>query len=166
MQNRVTAHLYTETKTVLRNHKYEMIYGEDGTLFSQGRHKTKLRPSDLPEWYVRGRYYKHFGYLSAKGVRHLYYRPNLFTNHMFKDDFLFISYDCEIIPNEDILQITGSDEYIYDWEIVDFLKTAEKYSGCDISNIKAEIEQKRVWFKEHFPEDYVREVGACDSIWA
>ena len=35
------------------------ITNEDGTLFS-GNHKTKIRPEDLPEWYIYGRYYKCF----------------------------------------------------------------------------------------------------------
>ena len=165
MPNKIAANLYTETKTLLHDHGCVTIRGEGGNLFSQGRYKTKILPSNLPEWYVRGRYYKHFGYLSAKGVQHLYYRPNLFTNHMFEDDFLFISYNREIVPNEDILQITGGDEYNYGWNIVDFLKMVEKYLACDISSIKAEIEQKRLWFKEHFPEDYTCEIGVHDSIW-
>ena len=33
------------------------ISNDDGTLFS-GCFKTKIRPTDLPEWYLYGRYYK------------------------------------------------------------------------------------------------------------
>ena len=92
---RKLAHLYSETKTNQRTGMYKMIYGKDETLFSGGIYPTKITASDLPEWYVHGRYYKHWGYLSAKGVKSLVYEPSKFSNHMFKDDFLYISYkDC------------------------------------------------------------------------
>ena len=37
---------------------------------------TKIKAKDLPEWYVHGRFYKRFGYLSSKGVVDLHYIPN------------------------------------------------------------------------------------------
>ena len=80
---RKLAHLYSETKTNQRTGMYKMIYGKDETLFSGGIYPTKITASDLPEWYVHGRYYKHWGYLSAKGVKSLVYEPSKFSNHMF-----------------------------------------------------------------------------------
>ena len=78
---------------------------------------------------------------------------------MFKDDFLFISYEKPITHTTDsILDYTGHDEHIYGGFIVKFLKAAEKYSGYDISEIKAQIEDKRLWFKENYPGDYAHEV--------
>lgn len=53
---------------------------------------------------------------------------------------------------------TGYDEYIYGSAIVRFLKAAEKYSGYDISGIKAQVEDKRIWFKNTYPEFYELEV--------
>ena len=63
------------------------ISNDDGTLFS-GCFKTKIRPTDLPEWYLYGRYYKRWGYMSTKGIVDMVYRPNLHVNHFLKDDFL------------------------------------------------------------------------------
>ena len=73
------------------------ISNDDGTLFS-GCFKTKIRPTDLPEWYLYGRYYKRWGYMSTKGIVDMVYRPNLHVNHFLKDDFLYISYKEKIEP--------------------------------------------------------------------
>lgn len=161
---RKLSRLYTESKTNSRTGHYRMIYGKDNTLFSSGIYPTKVTAENLPEWYVHGRYYKHWGYLSAKGVKSLVYEPNKFSNHMFKDDFLYISYNGPIVPNPDrstgFYKYIGFDEYIYGGVIVRFLKAAEKYSGYDISGIKAQIEDKRIWFKETYPDDYALEVSS------
>lgn len=118
--------------------------------------------AEIPDWYVFGRFYKHWGYLSAKGVKSLVYEPNRFSNHMFKDDFLYISYDAQIVPNPDRqttwYKYTGFDEYIYGSAIISFLRAAENYSGYDITEIKAQIEEKRLWFKQTYPDDYALEV--------
>ena len=162
--SRKLARLYSETKTNRRADHYQLIYGKDNTLFSSGIYPTKITPGDLPEWYVYGRFYKHWGYLSALGVKSLVYEPNKFSNHMFKDDFLYISYNEPILPNPDrstsFYKYIGFDEYIYGGVIVSFLKAAEIYSGYDISEIKKQIEEKRLWFKDTYPDDYALEVSS------
>jgi len=167
MSKKITAHLYTETKTVWKNCQHVIICNEDGALFSNRCYKTKILPSDLPEWFVEGNYYKNQGYLSAKGVKHLLYDPNLHTNHMFKDDFLYISYDKPITTvdgERGVFKFEGFDEYIWGWNIVKFLKAAEKYSGYDITGIKEQIEKKRQWFENTFPEFYRSECGTPNII--
>lgn len=159
MGKRITANLYTESKIIWNGYEHLTMRNDDGTLFSHGHYKTHICPVDLPEWYVYGRYYRNFGYLSAKGVRNLYYHPNLFANHFLKDDFLFISYREKIIPNMDLLKVSGYDERVCGREIITFLIAAEKYSKYDISEIKAAIKNKSQWLKEHFPDDHEREVG-------
>ena len=165
MKKRITANLYTKTKIIWQNKEHIMICNDDGTLFSNRRYKTKILPSDLPEWFVEGHYYKNHGYLSAKGVKYLMYKPNLLFNHMFKDDLLYISYDKPIIPvtGEDHWpRFEGFDEYIWGWDIVSFLKAAEKYSSYDISGIKVQIEEKRKWFESTHPDFYRLECGEQD----
>lgn len=159
--SRKLANLYSESKTNSRTGHRQYIYGKDGTLFSGGTYPTKITAEDLPEWYVYGRFYKHWGYMSAAGVKHLLYIPNKWSNHMFKDDCLYISYNAPIVPNADsrsFERYTGYDEYIYGGAIVRFLKAAEIYSGYDISGIKEQVEDKRLWFKNTYPEFYELEV--------
>ena len=171
MNKRITANLYTETKTIWKNREHVIIRNDDGALFSQGQYKTKIFPSDLPEWFIEGNYFRHRGYLSAAGVKHLLYDPNLFTNHMFKDDFLYISYDKPIVPlsperrPQSVFKFGGFDEYIWGWNIVSFLKAAEKHSNYDITDIKMQIEKKRQWFENTYPDFYRLECGTQDVFW-
>ncbi len=85
--SRFKSNLYTVERRVWRNHKLCWIQNDDFTLFS-GHHKTKIKEDDLPEWYVFGRYYKLWGFLSTKGITDLRYIPNLWINHFLKDDCL------------------------------------------------------------------------------
>lgn len=81
--SRFKSNLYTVERRVWRNHKLCWIQNDDFTLFS-GHHKTKIKEEDLPEWYVFGRYYKLWGFLSTKGITDLQYIPNLWINHFLR----------------------------------------------------------------------------------
>ena len=54
--------------------EFVRIESSEGYLLSSGKYrqyKTKILPSDLPEWYVYGYFYKRHGYMSAKGIKDL-----------------------------------------------------------------------------------------------
>ncbi len=36
---------------------------------------------------------------------------------------------------------------------------AEKYSGYDTTELRKQIEEKRVFYRDNHPDDYAREVG-------
>ena len=55
MGKRLNNKLYTHTILAFEKGKFYAKSNSDGSLFS-GRHKTKIYPSDLPEWYLYGRY--------------------------------------------------------------------------------------------------------------
>lgn len=139
----------------------------DPYLLSGGRYKTKIKPEDMPPWYLRGLFYGYKdGFLQTKGVDELFYRPNLFTNHMFNDDFLFISYKYVKPggqPVDNFCPIPYS-EYVWGWNIPRFLIMAEKYSGYDTSKIKQQIRAKQDWFRLTYPDDYAREVFNRDIV--
>lgn len=155
------SNLYTKEKIILRARRHQYTEDENGYLFAQGIYPTKIKAEDLPEWYVYGRYYKCFGYLSAKGVVDMRYVPSKYSNHFLKDDFLFISYSTQISQNPKANSIidmyTGYDERIYGNEILDFLKAAKKYSTYDISGITQMIQDKADWIGQTFPMDRSRE---------
>lgn len=119
-------------------------------LLSQGKYPTKIYASDLPPWYVFGYLYKRHGYISAKGVKHLLYKPNYhFNNHYLKYDTLFVSYDAPIIPVESESNFSwyeGYEHLLTGGIIVDFIDAVEKYSDYDVSEIKAELEKKKEWY--------------------
>ena len=139
----------------------------DPYLLSGGRYKTKIKPEDMPPWYLSGSYYGYRdGYIRTKGISRLFYRPNLFTNHMFKDDFLFVQYKdvkpCRE-PVDNFCPIPYN-EYVWGWNIPRFLIWAEKYSGYDTSEIKQQIRAKQDWFRLTYPDDYAREVFNRDIV--
>ena len=67
------------------------VDNEGGALFS-GHCRTKIKPEELPERYLYGRYCKRWGDMSAKGITDLVYRPNRSSSYYWEDDCLFISY--------------------------------------------------------------------------
>jgi len=162
--------LYFIHKIVFDGHDHRYIESDDGTLFA-GKYRTKIYESDLPEWYLYGRYYKRWGYLSTKGIVDMLYIPNMHINHFLKDDCLLVSYDKQIRKNTDCRacifeKYKGWDERIYGSEIIGVLKGARKYSNYDISSIIEQIKEKQIVFKERHPRDYEYEcknfdVDAC-----
>lgn len=67
MANRFKRSLYTVEDIKMIDGHLRYCENEDGTLFA-GPYKTKIKPGDLPEWYLHGRYYKRWGYLSTKEI--------------------------------------------------------------------------------------------------
>lgn len=162
MTKKITSYVYSEQKfPTLKTYDKVRETNKDGYLFSKGKYLTKIKAEDLPESYVEGTYYRTKGYLNAAGVKQMVYVPNMWINHMFKDDYLYVSYDKEII--EKVGTFGGKDYDGYDivirgFNIISFLKAAEKYSNYDISEIKEQIELKRRIFKEKHPMFYELEV--------
>lgn len=79
MRNRFWRRLYTIQEIKLVDGHLRYVTNEDGTLFAE-RYRTKIKPEDLPEWFLYGRYYKRFGFLTAKGITDLLYIPSRFSN--------------------------------------------------------------------------------------
>lgn len=155
---KIRKNLYTLQKIVYKNHRLQYIEDENGYLFSEKRYPTKIKPEDLPEWFVYGTYYRCFGYMSAKGVVDLKYVPNLWINHFLQDDFLLVSYNSPI--QEAFLDKRGVDKYtdydrtIYGGTILDFLKAARKYSAIDISEITKQIQEKADLLPKKHPTEF------------
>ena len=146
MRNRFRNRLYTEEDIKMVDGHLRYVTNEDGTLFS-GRYKTKIKPEDLPEWYLHGRYYKRWGYLSAKGITDMVYIPNLVFNHFLKDDCLLIAYGGKITEKPEeryrLNRYSGYDERVWGSEIITMLCGARKYSGIDIKPFIEEVRKKK-----------------------
>lgn len=158
---KINANFYTLEKHKMTKDGFVHIRNND-KLFSQGIYNTSLVKEDLPESFIEGYFYYNKGFLNSAGVKELYYKPNKFTNHMFKDDFLYISFKDHIYEEPSMYGtiVKGYDYCVYGGNIVPYLKAVEKYSSYDISKIKEQIEDKRLWFLKTYPEDYKHEVGS------
>lgn len=119
-------------------------------LYSGGKYPTKIKAEDLPEWFVHGYIYKSYGFISARGVKHLLYIPNYSVeNHLFKYDNLFISYDKEIKPvklENGFEWYTGYDHVLDGSIISPFIEAVAKYSDYDTTEIQIMLNHKRDYF--------------------
>lgn len=148
---RFASTLYLSERRNPQTRNYET--DPQGYLFAKGRYRTKIKSSDLPSWYVEGFLHDQFGFISAKNVKHLLYKPNYDTNHRHKDDLLFISYDKPIEPDENGthgIWYHGYEHVVHGPLIVNFLEAAKEYSDYDIKPIMREVRKKERWYQEHY----------------
>ena len=159
MRNRFWRRLYTIQEIKLVDGHLRYVTNEDGTLFADV-YRTKIKPEDLPEWFIYGRYYKRFGFLTAKGITDLLYIPSRFSNHYLKDDYLLIAYGGRIREVESpkgILPLDryeGWDEMVWGREIITILKGARKYSGYDIEPFITKLKWKKSWLEATYPDEF------------
>lgn len=166
MEKRLRSPFYTESKYVrVRDRGFELntVYGKDGTLFAKGIYPTSIRKEDLPPFYIQGWIGRKYGWIDTKNFYDLVYKPNKFTNHAFKDDFLMISYTQgqKIEKGDSSLfqEYKGYDVLLWGGIIPDFVAAAKKNSSFDVSVIIRQIQDKLAWLKATYPEDYNSIVG-------
>ena len=137
----------------------EICDTENPCLYAHGTYPTKLTAQDLPEdyipihsrviWYMKG-------FLRTSGIVDMKYRW-VKENHLFKDDYIYISYHeplREVVDRWGFKDFENYDVCVCGNDIVDIVLAAEKYSGYDTAEVRAEIEKKRVWLRDHEPEFY------------
>jgi len=153
MKKRITSTLYLPLRRNPQTKQFEP--DEQGYLFSRGIYRTKILPSDLPEWFVYGYIHRQHGYISARGVRDLLYRPSYYSDHLFKDDLLFVSYNAPIEPDKESTQgiwFHGYDHIVFGSMIIPFLEAVRKYSDYDTAEIMIQIEKKKEWHRINHSE--------------
>lgn len=151
---RIASTLYMESRILHNPLRAET--DPDGHLFSEGRYKTKIYASDLPEHFVYGYLYKRHGFVSAAGVRHMLYVPDYIFNHRHKYDTLYISYDEPIrrdTGDHGLKLYEGYKHAVSGPLILDFVDAAEKFSDYDVSKIRSEIRRKSDWYDEKYGKD-------------
>ncbi len=167
MKKRITSYVYTRGKFGKRLR--ETLDTENPFLYSHGRYPTKITAEDLSEDYIEFRsrvIWYMTGYLKTSGIVDMEYRP-LRINHMFKDDYLYISYKEKLRKETDRY---GFEDYVnYDvcvcgGYIVDILLAAELYSDFDTAQIREKIEEKRIWFRDNHSDSYKAEVRYDEDI--
>ena len=167
---RLGSYLYTKGKFGSRLR--ETLDTDTEFLYSDGVYKTKLTEADLPDdyipihsrviWYMKG-------FLRTSGITDMKY-TYCRENHFFKDDYIYISYHGKIKKVDETEGIFRIMDYVdYDVcvcgnDIINIVLAAEKYSGVDTTEVRAGIEEKRVWLRENEPEYYAEIVGEDKDI--
>ena len=150
-KKRIASTLYMESRILHRPLRIET--DPDGHLFSDGRYRTKIYASNLPEHFVYGYLYKRHGFISAAGVKYLLYVSDYTFNHRHKYDTLYISYDEPIRQDSGDHGLKLYDGYRHAVSgplIIDFVDAAEKFSGYDVSDIRRELKRKSNWYDEKY----------------
>ena len=130
----------------------------DGRLYANGTYASKMTEEKLPKSFVSVYYYRQWSYMQAKGVVDVRYCPAYWSgNHMYKDDYLLISYKEKItcrMPEARRIPIDeyqGYDIILFGRSIIDFIDGVEKYSHLDVSAIRKEMRRKRIWYVRKNP---------------
>lgn len=142
------AHFYTDSKIKLINHELTLVKDENNYLFAKGIYKTKILEEDLPDYFVKLYYNIKYHYVSLKGIKDMIYKPNYFTKHLYKDDFLYISYDKPIVKNQNDNFYSNYEILMYGPSIVTFLEAVKKYDAYDVKDIEIELSKKQKWYKK------------------
>ena len=163
--SKITANIYTIGKFGKRIR--EIIDTDNEYLYSQGRYPTKIKKEDLPEDYIEFRsraIWYMTGYIKTSGIVDINYKA-MKINHLFKDDYLYISYNDKLKLEKSRY---GFEDYVnYDIcicgnDIIKILLAAQKYSNININEVKNKINEKVVWYRENCLEDYIRQFGDKD----
>ena len=94
---KINPYFYTQGKFGKRFR--ETVDTNNEYLYSRGHYPTKIKEEDLPEDYIEFRsrvIWYMIGYLKTSGVVDMDYKA-LKINHLFKDDYLYISYKEKLI---------------------------------------------------------------------
>lgn len=130
-------------------------------LYSKGIYPTKIKKEDLSEDYIEFRSKSIWyltGYMKTSGVVDIEYK-SLKTNHLFKDDTLYVSYKEKLKKGElwkGYIDYINCDVKISGSFIIPILLSIEKYSDIDTSKVRKQILEKFNWWKENCPDDYAR----------
>lgn len=136
-------------------------------LYSKAMYKTKIKKEDLPDDYIEfrsGTIRYMTGYLKTSGVVDIDYTYFL-ENHIFKDDYLYISYKEKLKKEKTSYgreHIVNYDICICDNDIIPILLAIEKNSNINIDKVKEKIYYKVSWYKENCKDEYTRDFGNRD----
>ncbi len=164
-------------KFIYKTNTWEKRQLNNGYLYYYGNrnYPTKITKEDLPEsfmWYWDGNTY-HF--LNSAGIVDIVYQP-VINNHVFRDDYLCISYTDKIKYNNKYAErderftnwLNIEDEWKYEkiWggEIIEFLLFAEKYSNYNIEPIKEQMWNKMLILEKYEPELFKSQIRSREDF--
>ena len=149
MSEKKYSNFYTNSKFKRENNNLVKVKDENNCLFAKGIYKTKILEENLPDYFVKVYFgYKDY-YISTQNIKDMLYKPNYFTSHLYKDDFLYVSYDKPILRNKTDSFYINYEILIYSSAIVDFIKAVKSNNTYDVEKIEEELNKKREWFKKN-----------------
>ena len=157
MMKKINANFYTKGK--FDRGFRETVNTDNEYLYSMGHYPTKIREEDLPKDYIKFQsrtIWYMTGYLKTSNVQDVYY-IYLKENHLFKDDYLYISYNNKLKMKKSKY---GTEDCIdYDFcicggDIIPILFEIEKNSQVNTTKVRNKINEKFEWWKSNEIDDY------------
>lgn len=145
----------------------EIVDTDNEYLYSMGHYPTKIKREELPEDYIEFRsrvIWYMTGYLKTSGVVDIGYKATK-INHLFKDDYLYISYKEKLKFEKnkwDSYDYINYDICVCGGSIIPILFSIEKYSNFNVDKVKDKIYDKVKWFKENCEFEYNEFFGNKD----
>lgn len=113
--------------------------------------------------YLYGRWQGRFGYIRLKGVKKFIYKPNLWINHVFRDDSLYVSFHEESMKKQSTpwglwyseyggLWYSGYDFCLSGLDMVKFLYYCD-YDEEGKKILMNKFEDKIDYYNEKFKDD-------------
>ncbi len=124
--------IYLEQK--LSNKNKNIV--KDKYLFANGVKSIKIMPEKLPNYYVKIKIADINAYIKTKDVKYLILDKRVDHN------VLYISYKIPIVKRDEHYE--GFDLFLYDENILLFLKGVELFSKIDISFIEKRLEEEKI----------------------
>lgn len=149
MSSKKYAIFYTDRKFKSIDHSIVKVIDENNYLFAKGIYKTKILEEDLPDYFVKTYYGYKEHYISTKNIKDMLYKPNYFTSHLYKDDFLYVSYDKPIVRDKKNSFYINYEILIYGSSIVDFIEAVKMNDTYEVGNIEEELHRKREWYEKN-----------------
>lgn len=171
MAKKFSSPWYTETKTRYERGKFKTVTSPEGYLFAKGQYNTKIQRTDLPD-YFREVYNREKVFANVKDIVDVFYKPNYWsTNHLYKDDFLYISWKEKIHEEQDQYGWTHTSGYellLFGWAVKDFVDAALEYAEGNMREkllgIQKVIAEKVVWYVHLNPDRYELMNDYCGVI--
>lgn len=137
---------------IIQNERVYSMSPKTGRLYLTNFTKNDIKNN---KDYLYGRWQGKFGYIRLKGVKELIYKPNLWINHVFKDDSLYVSFHKEpMITQSDSFGswYSGYDFCINGMDMVKFLYYCD-YNEEDKKILMDAFEDKIDYYNKKFIHD-------------
>ena len=137
---------------------------DTGFLKSRGRYRTKIKPEDLPDRYLKIYQSGETKFIDVASIKRIYYKGNYAFDHYFKDDILLLfwnrssteTFECKCsddlyrMIDEASLVVSGS-------EILQIIKSVKEQDiKIDMSPIIEEIHRKIRWLHSYYRNSFSR----------
>ncbi len=160
----IDAALYTRTKLVWDRTvgEYVIMGADTPYLYSGGTRPTKIRPCDLPDYYVE----TGMGFLKAKGIVDMVHDIYPVSDKILWDDVLYVSYSKSLdrSPEGRNRILNRADLVVTRDDILPFLLKVMELGEYDVTGIREKFAKRLKRLNAENPASYRRELNRFNPV--